>query len=74
MIDNWWREQKRYNTTLYYMIGTFFFLLSIASCVGLMVIPILLTVFFNYWLWLLMWFVMIPLCVGIFNMLLEFLT
>ena len=70
---NWWEEQKRYSTTLYYMIATFLILLFIAVCFGLMAIPLVLTAIFNHWLWLLLWIIMLPLCVGAFNELFKFL-
>ena len=70
---NWWEEQKRCETTLYWMIGTFFILLCIGICFGFMVIPVVLTVVFNHWLWLLLWLIILPLCVGVFNELFKFL-
>ena len=74
MMYNWWENEKRYSTTLYYMIATFLILLCISVCFGLMAIPVVLTAIFNYWLWLLLWIIMLPLCVGAFNELLNFLS
>lgn len=70
---NWWEEQKRYRTTLYYMIGTFLFLLCACICLGALALPAVLAGIFSHWLCLLLWFITIPLCVGAVKVIIEIL-
>ena len=72
-MNNWWEYQKRYRTTLFCMIATFLVLLCVGICLGLMAVPVLFTAVFNHWLWLLLWIITIPLCVGVFDKLIDFL-
>ena len=62
---NWWAEQKRYSTTLYYMIGAFLFSLCACICLGLLSIPVVLTGISGCWPWLFLWLITLPLCVGV---------
>jgi hypothetical protein len=73
MIYNWWEEQKRYSTTLYYMIATFLFSLCVCICLGLLAIPVVLAGIFSCWLWLLLWLIMLPLCVGVVSITIRIL-
>lgn len=63
-IYYFWEDEKRLQTTLYYMIATFLVMLSIAVCICLAALPIILASIFTGYL-LFLWIVTIPLCVGV---------
>ena len=71
---NWWEQQKIFYTAWYYMIATFLSLVFVAVCVGLFMIPVLLTVIFNCPILLFLYFIILPLRVGLQGKLIDFLS
>ena len=72
-VEDWWGEERLLDTPLFYMISTFLILLFVGICLSLLAVPVLLTALFDCWLWLLLWIIMLPLCVGVFCILMNIL-
>jgi amino acid transporter len=70
-IYNFWEDEKRLGSVLFYMIATFLSMLAIGTIIGLFALPCVLASVFGNWIWLFLWFIAIPLCAGILCKLIE---
>ena len=72
-IYYFWEDVKREQSVLFYMIATFLVMVLLGVAFGLFALPIVLACELNSGFWLLLFFVTVPLGVGAFCKLIEFI-
>ena len=69
-IYYFWEDTKHEQSVLFYMIATFFVMVAAVMVVGLFALPIILACALG-WYWLFLWFITIPMIMGVISQLID---